>query len=44
MEPDITDREDAVELTEVKGDIQFKDVSFSYTNGEDRVLSNLNLN
>jgi ATP-binding cassette subfamily B protein len=44
MEPDITDREDAVELTEVKGDIQFNGVSFSYTNGEDRVLSNLNLN
>ncbi|CCQ97845.1 Uncharacterized ABC transporter ATP-binding protein YwjA [[Clostridium] ultunense Esp] len=44
IEPDIIDKEDAVELTKVKGDIEFKDVSFSYTNGEDRVLSDLNLN
>ena len=44
IEPDIVDKEDAIELTDVTGDIEFKDVSFSYTNGEDRVLSNLNLN
>lgn len=44
IEPDIKDKEDAVELTEVIGEIDFNDVSFSYTNGEDRVLSNLNLN
>jgi ATP-binding cassette subfamily B protein len=43
IEPDIVDKEDAIELTDVKGNIKFKDVSFSYTNGEDRVLSNLNL-
>ena len=43
IEPDIADKKDAIELTDVKGNIKFKDVSFSYTNGEDRVLSNLNL-
>ena len=43
IEPDIVDKEDAIELKDVKGDIEFKDVSFSYTNGEDRVLSNLDL-
>lgn len=43
IEPDIVDKEDAIELKDVTGDIEFKDVSFSYTNGEDRVLSNLNL-
>ncbi len=43
IEPDIVDKEDAIELVDVKGDIKFNDVSFSYTNGEDRVLSNLNL-
>lgn len=43
IEPDIKDKEDAIELTHVKGDIEFKNVSFSYTNGENRILSNLNL-
>ena len=43
IEPDIKDKEDAIELTDVKGDIEFRNVSFSYTNGENRVLSNLNL-
>ncbi|HSH36753.1 ABC transporter ATP-binding protein [Schnuerera sp.] len=43
IKPDIIDKEDAVELNNVKGDIKFNNVSFSYTNGEDRVLSNLNL-
>ncbi len=44
IEPDIVDSPNAVDLEDVKGDIEFKDVSFSYTNGENRVLSNLNLN
>jgi len=44
IEPDIVDKEDAIDLVDIEGQIQFKDVSFSYTNGEDRVLSNLNLN
>ncbi|NMB07558.1 MAG: ABC transporter ATP-binding protein, partial [Tissierellia bacterium] len=43
IKPDIVDKENAVNLVDVKGDIEFKDVSFSYTNGEDRVLSDLNL-
>ena len=30
MVPDITDAPDAVELTEIKGDIEFKDVGFHY--------------
>lgn len=43
IESDILDSEDAVDLEDVKGVIEFDDVSFSYTNGEERVLSNLNL-
>ncbi len=44
IKPDIVDKEDAIELKDVKGHIQFKNVSFSYTDGEDQILSNLNLN
>ncbi|HLS52725.1 MAG TPA: ABC transporter ATP-binding protein [Tissierellaceae bacterium] len=43
IEPDIVDREDAIEFEQVKGRIDFKDVSFSYNNGEDRVLEDINL-
>ncbi len=43
IQPDIVDKEGAIDLENVKGNIKFEDVSFSYTNGEDRVLSNLNL-
>lgn len=43
IEPDIVDSPDALELEDVKGNIEFQDVSFSYGNGEDRVLSDLNL-
>lgn len=43
IEPDIVDKEDAIELKDVKGKIEFKDVSFSYNNGENTVLSNINL-
>ncbi len=32
-EPDITDKPDAAVLTDVKGDIEYRDVSFSYTDG-----------
>ncbi len=42
-EPDITDSPDAVDITDVKGDIQFKDVSFSYVKGEKTILHNLSL-
>ncbi len=43
IEADIIDKEDAVELENVVGKIDFEDVTFSYNNGEDVVLSNLNL-
>lgn len=41
--PDIEDKKDAVELANVKGNIEFKNVSFSY-NEEHSILSDLNLN
>lgn len=34
ISPDLSDAPDAIELTEVKGDIEFKDVWFSYVPGE----------
>ena len=41
-EPDIQEAPDAVELVHVTGDIQYKDVSFQYTDKE-QVLSHLNI-
>lgn len=43
VEPDITDSENAVEIGKAKGDIEFKDVTFSYVKGEKTILSHLNL-
>ncbi|WP_416198274.1 MAG: ATP-binding cassette, subfamily B [Sporanaerobacter sp.] len=43
IEPDIKDKEDAIELKDVKGEIEFKDVSFSYSNGKKTVFSGINL-
>ena len=43
IEPDIKDREDAVDLTDVKGDILFDDVSFKYKDGAHRVLRHIDL-
>ena len=43
IEPDIKDKEGAVELTDVKGDILFEDVSFKYKDGAHRVLRHINL-
>lgn len=43
IKPDIIDKEDAVELGRVEGGISFRDVAFSYNNGEDQVLSGVNL-
>lgn len=40
--PDIVDKEDAIELINVKGNMEFKDVQFSYDNNG-IVLANLNL-
>ncbi|WP_163183455.1 MULTISPECIES: ABC transporter ATP-binding protein [Neobacillus] len=41
---DITDEKDAVDLKQVKGNIIFENVSFSYHENEDMVLKNINLN
>lgn len=43
IKSDIEDSEDAVEIKDVKGKIEFKDVSFSYNDGEGTVLSNLDI-
>ena len=40
---EIFDEEDAVELKETKGDIEFKDVSFAYPDDQNIVFRNLNL-
>lgn len=44
IQPDIKDREDAVELRDVKGDISFENVSFRYEENTEQVLSHINLN
>lgn len=44
IEPDIKDKEDAVELKDVRGDIKFENVSFQYEENTERVLKNINLN
>lgn len=43
VEPDIADAPDAVELEDVKGNIDFDDVSFSYEENLERVLNHINL-
>ena len=43
IEPDIKDKDDAVEMTDVKGDVTFEDVSFKYKDGAHRVLRHINL-
>lgn len=42
--PDIKDKEDAQSLDRVKGEIQFEDVSFHYSESKENVLSHVNLN
>ena len=44
VEPDIKDAPDAIELTNVQGNIEFKDVSFKYKEGYDHVLKHISLN
>jgi ATP-binding cassette subfamily B protein len=44
VEPDIQDSKDAVELTNVEGNVEFKDVSFKYKEGYDHVLKKISLN
>ncbi len=41
--PDITDSPNAVHVENVQGEIEFKDVSFSYVKGEKEILHHLNL-
>lgn len=44
IEPDIKDSTDAIELKDVKGSVEFKDVGFKYHEGHDYVLENIFLN
>ena len=41
--PDIDDKPDAIELTNVKGDIEFRNVSFQYEEQNETVLNHINL-
>lgn len=43
VEPDIKDSQDAIEVTNVQGNIEFKNVSFKYKEGYDHVLKHLSL-
>ncbi len=43
IEPDIQDKEGAVELGDVKGNIRFEAVSFKYNENADKVLKNVSL-
>lgn len=43
IEPDIKDKEGAVELIDVKGDISFSHVSFRYEENTEHVLNDINL-
>ena len=42
-EPDVTDSENASDITEVEGEVEFSNVSFSYEAENKNVLSHLNL-
>ena len=41
--PDIADKPDAISVEEVKGDIEFRNVSFQYEEQTDKVLNQINL-
>lgn len=43
IEPDIQDSKDAMELSDVKGNIEFEDVAFHYQDNNDMVLNHVNL-
>lgn len=43
IEPDIKDREQAEDMGEVRGDIEFDDVSFHYQDNSEKVLNHINL-
>ncbi len=44
VEPDIQDSPDALELTQVRGNVEFRDVSFKYKEEHDFVIRNISLN
>lgn len=44
VEPDIKDAAEAIELTDVQGSIEFRNVSFKYREGYEHVLKNISLN
>lgn len=44
IEPDIQDKKGAIDLTDVKGDITFEDVTFQYEENTEKVLNHINLN
>ena len=43
IEPDIADKKDAAPLKDVKGDVEFRDVSFRYEANTDKVLDHVSL-
>lgn len=43
IEPDIVDKPGAIELNDVKGEIEFKNVAFKYNNTTGEVFRNINL-
>lgn len=43
IEPDIRDRENAVDMKEVTGDIEFENVTFQYEDNSEKVLNHVNL-
>lgn len=43
IESDIKDKEDALEIKNVRGEISFKNVDFSYCKGEGKVLNNFSV-
>ena len=43
IEPDIADREGAISVSELAGDITFKDVCFHYADNDEKVLNNVTL-
>lgn len=43
LKPSITDKENAIELKDVKGSVEFKNVSFRYNDKLDYVLNDINL-
>ncbi len=44
INPEISDSEDSEDLSNVKGSIEFKNISFKYTDEQDLILKNINLN